>query len=121
MSEAPIRRLYRVICPEHAQGILLVISDSPEGAASFMQLRLRDQYWVSSVAGNGFYGTYLVCPMADDVGAGIWLSGYDSSDDIEAVLRPTAPDYDKVNPFPLWGPAVSVRLEPPMSARLEGP
>lgn len=104
-TTSPPRRLYMVACPEHTEGRLIVVSDSPEGAASFLQLLL-----LGYGDGREFKGAYVVHPVANDVGNGIWLSGYDGSDDLEALLRTSVPSYDKSNPFPLWGPAVEVRL-----------
>jgi hypothetical protein len=109
------RRLYLVRLGSSVrsagEGHLLVIADSPEGAASFLQLRLRDMY----DDGDMFLGEYIVRPMAADVGCGIWLSGYDRSDDLDAVLDcGEAPEWDRTQ-LPLWGAPITVvlRRDPP--------
>lgn len=91
------------------EGNLIVASDSPEGAASFLQIRLRD----SDPEGRDIYPdglTYLVSALNMDLGDGIWLSGYDRSDDLADVLV-TAPGHE-------WRPGMTCLWTEPIEVVL---
>lgn len=100
------RRLYLVHCPDAAGGHLIVRSDSAEGAASFLRIRLLDDELVSSDVEH----EYLVSEENDELGDGLWLSGYDRSDDEEGLLRMFPRGYGKGDEVRLWKDAVTVRM-----------
>jgi hypothetical protein len=100
--------VYLVTCPDFAPGgYLVVASHSPGGAARLLQLNLRDQYADGvSVVPDGL--TYLVRALSPNgLGSGLWLSGYDRSDDLEALLGEGYVGH--VGPR-LWGHQVEVIL-----------
>jgi hypothetical protein len=100
------RKLYLVrVTGGYAEGALIVRSDSAEGAASFLRIRLLDEGTMSPDVGPV---TYKVSEEADDLGDGIWLSGYSPMDDLEAVLR-TSTFWAK-DAVLLWKPPVEVAL-----------
>lgn len=102
MSE---RKLYLVKVMHLGGGHLIVRSDSPEGAASFMRIVLLDEGLVSSDVKH----KYLVSEEADDLGDGIWLPGYDTSDDLEDVLRQKPLPWDPERQR-LWKDPVEMEL-----------